>query len=242
MRRISISILLAASTAAASLSAQTATPSGAGYDTRQGLEAAALAAENANRMSEAMLLRGRLSTGDFQEGDRIVVVMDGTSVVSDTMQVRAGRVLQFAQMGELSLDGVLRSELNDRLRLHLARYLTNPSVRATPLLALAVLGSVRNPGYIYAPADYVLRDLIMRAGGPAPDANVAESVIRRNGQTIWDVKDVRSAVANGLSLDRLHLHAGDEVFVPPKKPGISMSMILSIAATAAAISVAATNH
>jgi hypothetical protein len=37
--------------------------------------------------------------------------------------------------------------------------------------------------------------------------------IRRNGDTIWGAKDTRTAMSDGLSLDRLHMRAGDEVYV-----------------------------
>ena len=38
--------------------------------------------------------------------------------------------------------------------------------------------------------------------------------IRRAGETIWNAEDTRTAVTDGLSLDRLHLRAGDEIYVP----------------------------
>jgi protein involved in polysaccharide export with SLBB domain len=240
MTRISISVFALSAATAASLCAQTPTTASPSYESRARLEAEVREAENAHRTSEAWLLRSRLKTGDFQEGDRIVVVLESNPTETDTMQVRAGKVLQFPHMSEVSLEGVLRSELTDTLRHHLSKYLTNPDVRATPLLPLAVLGNVRNPGYFYAPADYLLRDLIMRAGGPAPDADVSETVVRRAGQTIWNVKDVRAAVADGLSLDRLHLRAGDEIFVPPQERRFQLSTIVTLLSAAAAVSVAAT--
>jgi hypothetical protein len=53
----------------------------------------------------------------------------------------------------------------------------------------------------------------MKAGGPAGNADVQNITIRRNGDTIWGAKDTRTAMSDGLSLDRLHLRAGDEVDV-----------------------------
>ena len=220
---------------AGNLSAQTGGT--ARYDTRAQLEAEARAAESGNRTAEAWLLRTRLKTGDFQEGDRIVVVLEAAPAVTDTMQVRAGKVLQFPRMADLSLEGVLRSELTDTLRHHLAKYLTNPGVRATPLLPLAVVGSVRTPGFYYVPADVVLRDVMMRAGGPLPDADLNKSVVRRAGQTIWNAADVRIAIADGLSLDRLHLHAGDEVFVPQQRR-MAMSTVVSLVSATVALALA----
>jgi len=239
MTSTSISVFVLSAATAASLRAQTVTTAGSNYESRAHLEAEVRNAESANRTSEALLLRSRLKTGDFQEGDRIVVVLESNPTATDTMQVRAGKFLQFPHMSEVSLEGVLRSELTDTLRHHLSRYLTNPDVRATPLLPVAVLGNVRSPGYFYAPADYLLRDLIMKAGGPAPDADVSKTEVRRAGQTIWNAKDVRAAFTDGLSLDRLHLHAGDEIFVP-ERHGLQLSTILTLLSATAALSVAAT--
>ena len=245
MARIWIPAIVLGAATAASLGAQTSTTAVPSYESRAHLEAEAREAESANRAAEASLLRSRLKIGDFQEGDRIVVVLESNPTATDTMQVRAGKMLQFPRMSEVSLEGVLRSELNDALRKHLSKYLTNPDIRATPLLPLSVLGNVLHPGFFYAPADYLLRDLIMRAGGPAPDADVSKTEVRRAGRTIWNVKEVRAAFADGLSLDRLHLRAGDEIYVPPRRQRFQLATILGLVSAAAAVSLAVTqlqNH
>lgn len=238
MTRMSIAAIVLSAATAASLGAQTSTTAVPSYETRAHLEAVVREAESANRTSEASLLSSRLKMGDFQEGDRIVVVLASNPTATDTMQVRAGKVLQFPRMSEVSLQGVLRSELNDALRQHLSKYLTNPDVRATPLLPLSVLGNVLQPGYFYAPADYLLRDLVMRAGGPAPDADMSKAEVRRAGKTLWNVEETRLAFAEGLSLDRLHLRAGDEVYVPPQRHFFQLTTILGVVSAAAAVSVA----
>jgi hypothetical protein len=183
-------------------------------ESRATLEAEARAAETQHRTAEAFLLRSRLTKGDFQDGDRIVVALLGTTTYNDTITVRAGRMLPLPKMADLPLEGVLRSELTERLSSHLAKYLRDSSVRATPLVRLAILGSVRSPGYYYTSADVLLSDVIMKAGGPAQDANIPAMMIRRGGETIWNAQDTRAAVSDGLSLDRLHLRAGDEVYLP----------------------------
>lgn len=207
------------------------------FDTRGQLEAQLRAADSQRRTSEAWLLRSRLERGDFQEGDRIVVVLDGSTMVSDTLQVRTGKLLQFPRMGDVSLAGVLRSELTDTVRHHLAKYLTSPVVRATPLLPIAVLGSVTQPGYYYTPADVVLRDVIMKAGGPLGTADLNKVVVRRGGEVIWNPDDIRVALSDGLSLDGLHLRAGDEVFVPERRR-FQMSNLTTIVSTAVAVALA----
>jgi hypothetical protein len=60
-------------------------------------------------------------------------------------------------------------------------------------------------------------------------------IIRRSGETIWNAEDTRTAVTDGLSLDRLHLRAGDEIYVPQEKHFNWMSILQygSIALSAA---------
>jgi hypothetical protein len=186
-------------------------------ETRSQLEAEARTAEQQNRTGEAWLLRTRLQRGDFQEGDRIVVTLLGSVPFNDTLLVRVGKMLPLPKMGEVPLEGVLRSELNDRLSSHLAKYLRDSSVRAIPLVRLAVLGQVQRPGFYYTSADALVSDMLMKAGGPAGDADLNNVVIRRAGDTIWNAKDTRTAMTDGLSLERLHLRAGDELYVSAQK-------------------------
>jgi hypothetical protein len=203
-------------------------------ETRSALEQELKAAEQNNRTGEAFLLRNRLEHGDFQDGDRIIVQLLGSVPMNDTITVRAGKMLPLPRMDDLPLEGVLRSELNDKLSHHLARYLRDSTARATPMLRVAVLGQVGRPGYYYTPADVLLSDVLMQAGGPAPDANLSEMSIRRAGETIWDAQDTRTAVSDGLSLDRLHLRAGDEIYVP-QNSHFNWSTILQAGAIATSL-------
>lgn len=210
------------------------------FESRAELEAQAKTAEAQHRTGEAWLLRQRLEKGDFQDGDRIVIVMQGNALmpkdftgIPDTNIVRAGRRLQFQRMADLSLDGVLRSELNDKLTEYFSVYFKSPSVRSTPLLRIAVLGTVGKPGYVYTLADAPLSDLIMQAGGPGSSANMAGIEIRRGADVIWNDQDTRAALADGMSLDRLHLRAGDEVFIPAQRD-ISWLAVISVAVSSAA--------
>jgi protein involved in polysaccharide export with SLBB domain len=187
------------------------------YESREQVEALAKRAEAENRAGEAWLLRQRLLKGDFQESDRMVIVLQNTPTPADTYTVRAGKVLQIPRFGEVSLEGVLRSELTETISKHLARFLRDPTVRATPLIRLGVLGRVNRPGYYYPAADVILSDVLMIAGGPAGDADLNSVVIRRGPDVIWKSSDTRTAIADGLTLDRLHLRAGDEIEVGQKR-------------------------
>jgi SLBB domain-containing protein len=183
------------------------------FESRTELEAQAKAAESEGRESEARLIRYRLERGDFQDGDRILVTVRGGGGFSDTLIVRAGRHLQLPQIAPLPLDGVLRSELLPRLTAHLSQFLRDPLITARPLVRVGILGEVVRPGYYYASADLPLSDVLMSAGGPAPDADLTKVSVRRGAETIIDQRDTRSALSAGRSMDMLHMQAGDEIQV-----------------------------
>jgi SLBB domain-containing protein len=201
---------------------QSVTPAGGShrqFETRAELEAQAKDAENGHRTGEAWLLRTRLEKGDFQDGDRILVEVEGAGIMTkpETLVVRTGKRLELPRMADLSLDGVLRAELSDRIKQHLSQYIREPVVRATPLVRVAVLGTVGRPGYFYTAADIPLTDVIMQAGGPGGNADLTKVSIRRGTEVIWDGKDTRAALADGLSIDQLHMRAGDEINVGEKR-------------------------
>jgi hypothetical protein len=202
------------------------------FETRAQLQAAARAAESEHRTTEASLLLTRLQNGDFQVGDRIVLSLDvatatgtdprgpGLTGGGDTVLVRAGKLIQFTKIPnipDLSLDGVLRSELADAVTAHLRKYLRNPTIRVVPLVQLEVLGAVGKPGWYWTRTDEVLSDVIMKAGGVTAESDVPNTVVRRAGKVIWNQADLRSALSDGLSLDQLHLRAGDEIYVAAKR-------------------------
>lgn len=209
------------------------------FETRIQLEQAARNALNDHRDAEATVLQNRLREGDFQEGDRIILSIDIPRVLSpdnsgflplggiDTVVVRAGKLLQFTKVPkvpDLSLEGVLRSELADTVTAYLSKYVRNPSVRATPLVRLAVLGAVGKPGWYLTPSDAVLSDVIMQAG-LVEKSNLSKTIVKRAGAMIWDSDRVSSALADGRSLDRLNLRAGDEIVVDSKRQWSVMNSV-----------------
>jgi hypothetical protein len=197
-------------------SAQTpVAPLASEFESRADLEAQARTAESQHRTSEAWLLRNRLEKGDFQEGDRIVVTphSSATTQSPETLTVRAGKYLPINKMEELPLEGVLRSELHDRFVAHLAKFLQDPEARVIPLMRLNITGGVNRPGYFDTSADLLLSDMIMRAGGPSGDADLNKVIIRRGPTVIWHEDDMRTALTDGMSIDRLHLRAGDQIVV-----------------------------
>jgi hypothetical protein len=178
-----------------------------------------------NRASE---LRTRLREGDFRAGDRIRLVLDGSVTQDDTLPVIAGSKIVVKDIGEIALAGVLRSELQGHLTKELGRYIKDVRIRATPLLRLSVLGPVGKPGFFYMPTDIALSEAIMRAGGPGGNADLNKSVIRRSTTELYDSRNTRSALNEGLTLDQLSLRDGDSIEVGEKGTG-GWAKIASIA-------------
>lgn len=186
-------------------------------------------------------IRQRLQQGDFRIGDRIQVqvqgenwnsqspgavapitaptagsgaVPTGRGSVGATFAVQAGPSVKFPDLPAISLQGVLRSELEDHLTREIAQYIREPVVEAQALIRVSVFGSVGAPGFYYPAADQNVGDVIMMAGGPAPDAEYEEIAVRRNGETLWDGDQLRVVMAEGRTLDQLNLQAGDVIEVP----------------------------
>ena len=164
----------------------------------------------------ATAIRTRLRDGDFQPGDRIAIVVAGDSTMSDTAVVRAGRVIQLRSLPEISVQGVLRSELQGYLTTQLAKYLRNPQVQVTPLVQVAIVGAVAKPGFYSFPADVTLSDALMAAGGPTQVADLNKTVIKRDDHERFSDKTVQRAFASGATLDQLGVQAGDQIVVAEK--------------------------
>ncbi|HEX8242680.1 MAG TPA: polysaccharide biosynthesis/export family protein, partial [Longimicrobium sp.] len=86
----------------------------------------------AQARAEAEAIRARLREGDVQAGDQIALIVEGQQALTDTFTVRAPGVIFLPQIGDVSVAGLLRSEIEGRLREQIARYVRDPVVRARP--------------------------------------------------------------------------------------------------------------
>ena len=170
-----------------------------------------------HRRYEASLARQRLTDGDFAPGDRVILSVAGQETLTDTFTVRAGRRLELPQIGDVPLAGVLRDELTDHVTKHIERFVVSPQVRAMALVRVAVMGEVSRPGFYAVPADMPLTDVIMTAGGPAAEADMKRTIIRRGSTKLWGRADVQTALSTGMTLDQIHANAGDEIVVGKRK-------------------------
>jgi protein involved in polysaccharide export with SLBB domain len=179
----------------------------------------------------AVELRTRLRDGDFQPGDRIVLVTRGDSTSVDTLTVESDRTVAFRKLPAIPLNGVLRTELHDYLTQQLRKYVKRDIVSATPLVSVGVLGDVLHPGYYRVPLQITMGDLLMVAGGPLPQADLTRVRVRRGRTTIVDEHASRDAMVRRLPLGELGIEPGDEVLLtqPPQRNWMLITQIVGVA-------------
>jgi len=180
----------------------------------------------------------------FQAGDRILLRVEGDSALSDTFTVVAGPALRLPNIGEVTLAGVRRGDIEAHLTRELGRYLKNPVVQAHALVRVSVVGEVTHPGFYAVPVDLVLPDALMLAGGATQVARVDRLQILRGNASLWSVSDLQSAIARGATLDQLGVRAGDRIQVPGQRDPESKWRIAGLIVTtvAAAVTVVAVTH
>jgi len=191
------------------------------------LDAAALRATDEKSKSQlqadAAALRQRLTNGDFVPGDRILLTVLGDSALTDTFTVRGDRRLPLPDIDDISLQGVLDSELEPFLKRELRRYLkpippdTTLILTATPLVRLLVQGGIPRPNFYTVPVDQAIPDVINMAGGTG-GLQVAfdKTVVRRAGRVVIDPKAFQDAVRQGKTVGDLSLRDGDEIYIPDR--------------------------
>jgi protein involved in polysaccharide export with SLBB domain len=180
--------------------------------------------------TDAEAIRGRLTNGDFRVGDRIALYVQGEPNLPDTVQVEPGPMIVLPLFGEIPLDGVLRAEISEHLTQAFSRYIRDPVVRASGLMRLSVQGAVGQPGFFTMPAEMLLGEALMVAGGPSSDADMDNLRIRRGTRLVLEGEALQEAVRQGLTLDQLNLQAGDEIVVPEAVPGGSLLRNLGLIA------------
>jgi protein involved in polysaccharide export with SLBB domain len=173
-------------------------------------------------------LNDRLTNGDFQVGDRVLIYVQGQQTLSDTFTVREGQVVHLTGLTDVELHGVLRSELQGHVFDAVSKFLRDPVVHTGSLVRVAVLGGVDHPGFYALPADMLLSDAVMHAGGLANTAEIQHTIVTRAGVTVLGSRDVTAAIKDGATLDQLSLRAGDQVEVGATKPNTFLTVVLPI--------------
>lgn len=162
---------------------------------------------------EAQLVIDRLNDGDFRVGDQVAYFIEGESQGWDTTAVEVGPQIRVPTFGTISLDGILRSELEEHLTREFGRFIQDPRVRAQGLVRVSIEGAVGAPGFYTVPASMLLSDVIMFAGGPG-GGDLEKLHVNRGRNLLWEPEILQEMIVAGRTLDELGLFAGDRIILP----------------------------
>jgi protein involved in polysaccharide export with SLBB domain len=173
-----------------------------------------LAALTAAAVALAGGARAQVPESDFQAGDPILLQVEGEQQFTGTFTVVPGPALVLPVVGEIPLAGVRRADIASYLAQRLGHYFKSTPIHARALVRLSILGEVEHPGFYAVPAEAVLPDAMMAAGGPTREAKFVGARIERDGAPLWAGERLQQAVARGMTIDQMRLHSGDQIFVP----------------------------
>jgi protein involved in polysaccharide export with SLBB domain len=198
--------------------------------------------KRAQNAVEAAAIRQRLRDGDFQVGDRVVVRIVSDAVHRDTVVVRSDRSIELPGMIVVSVVGVLRSELEQRVSTEVLKYVKAQQIDVTPLIRVGVMGAVSRPGYFAFASDMPITDAIMGAGGPTGTADVGRTIVRRQNQEYRSAGETSKAISSGLTLDQFGLSAGDELVVGQRREFGATTLIGLTGALASVLALVVAMH
>lgn len=184
----------------------------------------------ARARAQAAAVRARLAAGDFRVGDRVQLrVVGPTQLVDSTLAVSDSLTLDVPGIRSVSLNGVLRSELQSVLTRDLGEVVLQAQVTARSLLRVAVVGFVVTPGYLSVSSETLVDELITLAGGPAATAGIEKMQLVRGETVLMQGDQVTRAIAEGATLDALDVRDGDVLVVPPQAAPWDRAATLQIA-------------
>jgi protein involved in polysaccharide export with SLBB domain len=154
------------------------------------------------------------SAGEFQVGDRIVMRVDVEPQLTDSFTVTPGPAVLLPIIGSVSLAGVRRDQVEKVLTEAVAKFYRNPVVHARALVRIAILGQVLHPGFYAVPAEMLVPDVLMVAGGPTTTAQVNAIVVNRGGAPFILGDSTKKAIARGMTLSQLGIRSEDQFVVP----------------------------
>jgi len=112
--------------------------------------------------------------------------------------------------------------------------LVDTPVRVTPVLRIAVLGEVRQPGHVPADPTFTLSDVIAAAGGLTPSADAAHITLVRGGESR------RLSLDEGADVLSQPLAPGDQVIVA-RRSWVRENLNVLVGAAASVVAAAVTS-
>lgn len=150
----------------------------------------------------------------FLAGDaiRIDIPADTGSVLRGVYPIDGSGMADLPIAGRVVVAGKDRQNIEQYLAGLWAPYLKDTHVRVIPVIRLAIMGNVKNPGFYYPSPDAVIYDAINLAGGPVLPYKLEETSHLRAGQELND--GVIESISKSMTLREAGFISGDEILVP----------------------------
>lgn len=167
--------------------------------------------------AELASIKDRLQSGDFKTGDLLVVTVNVEEKPSvDTATVRDNGMISISRVPDVSVSGVLRSEVQEHVKNHVTKFFKRPEVRVNFTTRVTVVGAVAKPGSMNISPDKPLSEIIVLAGS-LPNAKVDQLEVKRGGKTIISNKQSKKLLLEGKTVAEAGMQNGDEVVIPGKR-------------------------
>lgn len=236
-RTLLLSMCLLASSASAALAQVTVDgprPLATRVELQQALDTMPSAARNG---APGANIRRRLEQGDFTPGEKLEISVAADTTLTGTFTVRPDGTITAPNVDPISLQGVLRSEIEPYLQEQLKKYLRDPKVTVRTLVRISVAGEVTRPGFYDLAPESPASDAVISGGGLSAAGDPQRVVVRRLGAVIYDRDQVREFFVRGTSLDQMGIQTGDE-FSVGRRSGTNLLPIIG-AVTGVAFAIAA---
>ena len=155
----------------------------------------------------------------IRPGDILEISVLGEPSVSGPATVTPDGKLVLHMAGEIPATGRTLSQLTQMITAELRQFVRDPqvavSMRSSRRQFAYVLGRVARPGAYEIEAGWTISQLVAAAGGPAPEAALAKTLVMRKERTI--PVDLEKLIIEGNASANFTLEPDDVVLVPETK-------------------------
>lgn len=170
----------------------------------------------------------------LRPGDSIRLEVPDVADLSGEYTVSEDGMVLLPLIGPLAAAGRPFADVRRDIVAAFGGQLVDTPVRVTPVLRIAVLGEVRQPGLVPADPTYTLADVLAAAGGLTPDGDAGRITLLRAGESLrFSLND------DGELLSR-PLLPGDQVIVA-RRGWVSRNLNVLIGAAGSVVAAAVTS-
>ncbi|HWV58988.1 MAG TPA: polysaccharide biosynthesis/export family protein [Longimicrobiales bacterium] len=160
----------------------------------------------------AQLASAASATGVLNPGDFVELIVWRNGEMSGQFEIQPDSTLGHPLLRSVKVAGVSLREAEERLRVALGRFETNPQLVLLPRYRVFVLGEVASPGLHTFSPNVTVFEAVMLAGASEQTGRLDRVRLIRNGQRqVIDVRQVDSFQASQL------IRSGDQIVVERRR-------------------------